>query len=134
MVYVYDGSSENDPLLGAFSGNIIPNPIGSARGLHLKNNSFDLFALPGVPSEMKAMMNEYVLPWIQEKSNITYNAKLLRTTGIMESAIYEKLESFINDHQKIEVAFLPKLTGVDIRISSSSKNSNTSFMNTNKHA
>ena len=110
-------------------GNIIPNPIGSARGLHLKNNSFYLFALPGVPSEMKAMMNEYVLPWIQEKSNITYNVKLLRTTGIMESALYEKLESFINDHQKIEVAFLPKLTGVDIRISSNSKNSNTSFIN-----
>jgi nicotinamide-nucleotide amidase len=110
-------------------GNIIPNPIGSARGLHLKNNSFDLFALPGVPSEMKAMMNEYVLPWIQEKSNITYNVKLLRTTGIMESALYEKLESFINDHQKIEVAFLPKLTGVDIRISSNSKNINTSFVN-----
>jgi len=110
-------------------GNIIPNPIGSARGLHLKNNSFDLFALPGVPSEMKAMMNEYVLPWIQEKSNITYNVKLLRTTGIMESALYEKLESFINDHQKIEVAFLPKLTGVDIRISSNSKNINTSFIN-----
>ena len=110
-------------------GNIIPNPVGSARGLHLNNTSFVLFALPGVPSEMKGMMNEYVLPWIQEKSNNTYNVKLLRTTGIMEAALFEKLESFINDHQKIEVAFLPKFTGVDIRISSNSKNSNSSFIN-----
>ena len=35
---------------------IIPNLIGSARGLHFKNNNYQLFAMPGVPSEMKQMM------------------------------------------------------------------------------
>ena len=40
------------------NGNVIPNPIGSARGLHFKNSEYQLFALPGVPAEMRAMMNE----------------------------------------------------------------------------
>ena len=42
------------------NGKVIQNPLGSARGLHLNNDVFDLFALPGVPSEMKTMMEEYV--------------------------------------------------------------------------
>ena len=37
-------------------GEVIPNPAGSARGLHFTHNHYDCFAMPGVPSEMKAMM------------------------------------------------------------------------------
>ena len=56
------------------NGKVIQNPLGSARGLHLNNDVFDLFALPGVPSEMKMMMKEYVLPWIKSKSDISLDA------------------------------------------------------------
>ena len=72
------------------NGNIITNPIGSARGFQFENSEYHLFALPGVPSEMKAMMNESVLPWISSKSNNSSESILLRTTGIMESALFEK--------------------------------------------
>ena len=110
------------------NGNVIQNPLGSARGLHLNNDVFDLFALPGVPSEMKMMMEEYVLPWIKSKSDISNDINLLRTTGVMESALYEKLDPFIKEHKDVEVAFLPKFTGVDIRISSNIKKNNNSFI------
>ena len=39
----------------------IDNLIGTARGVHFKNKKFNLFALPGVPSEMKMMMENYVI-------------------------------------------------------------------------
>ena len=111
------------------NGNVIPNPIGSARGLHFKNSEYQLFALPGVPAEMRAMMNESVLPWIGSKSNDFYEIKLLRTTGIMESALFEKIEPLVNKYKDIELAFLPRFTGVDLRISSNKKNVIKSFIN-----
>ena len=49
-------------------GEVIPNPIGSARGLHLFNKSYHLFAMPGVPAEMKSMMTDTILPWIKSRS------------------------------------------------------------------
>ena len=66
-------------------GNMIPNKVGSARGLHYakEHASFfkaiksmvkktpketNFYALPGVPKEMKSMFSNYVLPEI-EKTN-----------------------------------------------------------------
>ena len=111
------------------NGNIITNPIGSARGFQFENSEYHLFALPGVPSEMKAMMNESVLPWISSKSNNSSENILLRTTGIMESALFEKIEFLVNEYKDIELAFLPRFTGVDLRISSNKKNKIKSFIN-----
>ena len=63
----------------------IDNSIGTARGVHFKNKKFNLFA-PGVPSEMKVMMNSYILPFIYKDQTKTHY-KLLRTTGITESSL-----------------------------------------------
>jgi nicotinamide-nucleotide amidase len=102
-------------------GEVIPNPVGSARGLHFTNDHYDCFAMPGVPSEMKAMMLATILPWIASKSEVKHHITIMRTTGIMESALYEKIDAIINDYPKVNVAFLPRFTGVDLRISSTNE-------------
>tara|TARA_B110001454_G_scaffold10393_1_gene9779 strand:+ start:2103 stop:3323 length:1221 start_codon:yes stop_codon:yes gene_type:complete len=102
-------------------GEVIPNPVGSARGLHFTHNHYDCFAMPGVPSEMKAMMLATILPWIASKSEVKHHIKIMRTTGIMESVLYEKIDAIINDYPKVNVAFLPRFTGVDLRISSTNE-------------
>ncbi|MBC8346695.1 MAG: CinA family nicotinamide mononucleotide deamidase-related protein [Candidatus Marinimicrobia bacterium] len=99
-------------------GETIPNPVGSARGLHFTNNHYDCFAMPGVPAEMKAMMSGTILPWVASKSKVKHHISVMRTTGIMESALYEKIDSIIKNYPKVQVAFLPRFTGVDLRISS----------------
>ena len=109
-------------------GKIIPNPIGSARGLHFKNNNFQLFSMPGVPSEMKAMMNDYILPIISEMSQTENYVKLIRTTGIMESALYEIIEPYLKNNNDVNVAFLPRFTGVDLRISSNKNEALVEFL------
>ena len=109
-------------------GKIIPNPIGSARGLHFKNNNFQLFSMPGVPSEMKAMMNDYILPIISEMSQTENYVKLIRTTGIMESALYEIMEPYLKNNNDVNVAFLPRFTGVDLRISSNKNEALVEFL------
>ena len=103
-------------------GEVIPNPIGSARGLHLSNKSYHLFAMPGVPAEMKSMMTNTILPWIESRSKSKIHVTVMRTTGIMESVLYEKVQGVLDDYPQINVAFLPRFTGVDIRLTTSDKN------------
>ena len=103
-------------------GEVIPNPIGSARGLHLSNKSYHLFAMPGVPAEMKSMMTNTILPWIESRSKSKIHVTVMRTTGIMESVLYEKVQGILDDYPQINVAFLPRFTGVDIRLTTSDKN------------
>jgi len=103
-------------------GEVIPNPIGSARGLHLSNKSYHLFAMPGVPAEMKFMMTNTILPWIESRSKSKIHVTVMRTTGIMESVLYEKVQGVLDDYPQINVAFLPRFTGVDIRLTTSDKN------------
>jgi len=103
-------------------GEVIPNLIGSARGLHLSNKSYHLFAMPGVPAEMKSMMTDTILPWIESRSKSKIHVTVMRTTGIMESVLYEKVQGILDDYPQINVAFLPRFTGVDIRLTTSDKN------------
>ena len=103
-------------------GEVIPNPIGSARGLHLSNKSYHLFAMPGVPAEMKSMMTNTILPWIESRSKSKIHVTVMRTTGIMESVLYEKVQAILDNYPQISVAFLPRFTGVDIRLTTSDKN------------
>jgi len=97
-------------------GNIINNPAGSARGLNFKNENYSLFSLPGVPSEMKNMMKTSVLPWIKKQSDQEVFVEILRTAGIMESVLYEKMIHILHDYEDLEVAFLPSFKGLDIRV------------------
>ena len=45
-------------------GEVIPNLNGSARGLKFKKNNTIIYALPGVPNEMKYMISNQILPQI----------------------------------------------------------------------
>ena len=104
------------------NGKIIPNPMGSARGLHYCVNGQTIIALPGVPREMKEMMTATILPWIKSQSSQRLIVKTIRTTGIMESGLAEKMGDIVNSIDKnIKIAFLPQFTGVDIRVSGTDK-------------
>ena len=119
-------------------GIMIPNLVGTARGLHytkkhqsvLKSvkglikgskNKVNFFALPGVPKEMKSMFTNYVLPEIEKSLKNKVVCKSIRTTGVPESILQEKITDIINaNYEKCDIAFLPhRMLGVDIRLTSS---------------
>ena len=102
-------------------GEIIPNNLGTARGLSYNHKNARIIAMPGVPKEMKSMMNESVLPLIQRFSKISINYKILRTTGISESKLFNMLEEAIGKFVDVNIAFLPSFLGVDLRISGHNK-------------
>ena len=41
-------------------------------------------------------MLDPILPWIASKSDVKHHIRIMRTTGIMESALYEKIDAIIN--------------------------------------
>ncbi|MFQ6616818.1 MAG: molybdopterin-binding protein, partial [Fidelibacterota bacterium] len=99
-------------------GEIIPNPRGSALGLTYESDGKRFYLLPGVPLEMKTMMEETVLPELKELVSSPTKVTTLRTTGIPESAVMDRVSDLLASSE-VSVAFIPGFTGVDIRLSSS---------------
>lgn len=95
----------------------LANLWGVAPGIFLEDKEFLFFALPGVPVEMKWMMENEVLPILRIKKPQHFILhRKFRTTGISESAIYEKIEQLIDPTGEVKVAFLPEHLGVNIRL------------------
>lgn len=108
------------------NGEILENNVGSARGLYYYKNKVKYFALPGVPVEMKAMMENAVIPLIIEDNRSKIFLKTVRTIGLGESAIAEKMDELNSDD--IKISFLPQLGKVDIRLSANKENKLNSFL------
>lgn len=97
---------------------IIHNPLGTAPGLYLTQNNRLYFFMPGVPQEMKQMIAPTILDHIQGSFKLPLmTTHILRTTGIAESRLFEKLEPILLRYSDINPSFLPKITGVDIKLS-----------------
>ena len=109
--------SNRNQALVPMDGDVVPNPVGSARGSKLQVNDTILISLPGVPAEMKAMMTDSVIPMIQENELNPKCIRTLRTTGIPESALIEKIAPVIEKDHACDIGYYPSLFGVDIRIS-----------------
>lgn len=96
------------------------NKSGSAPGMWMEKNNTIFISLPGVPYEMKALMNNEVLPRISQKFTRPYILhRTLLTYGLGESIIADRIkrwESALPD--SIKLAYLPNLGRVRLRLSS----------------
>ena len=95
---------------------VLPNPVGSAPGLQLQHEASTLFVLPGVPSEMEAMARGSIVPWIQARAARGVSYFTMRTHGIWESVLAEKLADLPAALPGYAVAYLPGGGGVDVRL------------------
>ena len=96
----------------------IRNSRGTAPGYWIEKNGKIFVSMPGVPYEMKSMMESCVLPKIEErlerKSFILINNLL--ATGIPESMLFDRLGNVDELLQGGKMAFLPNQFGVKMRI------------------
>ena len=96
---------------------LFPNPIGSAVGILMEQNGRRLIAMPGVPSEMMAIMTESVVPFLRQiNPNFHVLYKKIQTFGTFESYISGMLNEAKFDHRDCELAYLPSLKGVILRL------------------
>ena len=100
------------------------NKKGSAPGLWLKKNNTIFIFLPGVPFEMKALINDDIIPKLKNEFNLPIILhKTLLTYGLGESSIAEKIQDWENNlPSEISLAYLPSLGRVKLRLSTTGYN------------
>ena len=95
------------------------NYYGSAPGMWIENKGKVFISLPGVPFEMKALMENEVLPKLRETFKFPFILhRTLLTYGLGESSLAERLEAWENAlPNNIKLAYLPNFGKVRLRLS-----------------
>ena len=99
---------------------VLPNPRGTAPGLWVEDSEGrTAILLPGVPREMRGLLVEEVLPRLVQRGGATtrvVRSRVVRTTGVPESALAERIGSIEESISPLTLAFLPSRFGVDLRV------------------
>lgn len=105
---------------------VLPNKRGTAPGMWFENENHVLISMPGVPQEMKAMMEESVIPKLKEKFKTPFILhKTILTQAIGESMLAEMIEDWENGlAPDMSLAYLPSAGQVRLRISTTGENKN----------
>ncbi len=95
---------------------IIPNPVGLAPGLLLAGPGGTwVCALPGVPEELRAQMEQFVLPLVERRLGGARGWEIVfRTAGVPETVLAEMIGT--RHPEGHDVAYLPNWGGVDLRL------------------
>jgi nicotinamide-nucleotide amidase len=99
---------------------VIRNQLGTAPGLWIERDNKIYVMMPGVPYEMQGMMDSTVIPKLKERTGDGQKIilkKMILTTGIPESTLYERLGNIDELLQGAKLAFLPNQFGVKLRLS-----------------
>ena len=99
---------------------ILPNPRGTASGMWFEKEDVIYISLPGVPYEMKGIMQEHVFSKLLSKiggKKVVLN-KTIRTHGMGESFLAEIIKSWEEylDDNNIKLAYLPSPGIVKLRL------------------
>jgi len=100
----------------------ITNPVGTAPCFVFETNRNAVISLPGVPNEMKHILHESVLPYLQNRFELDeiIKVRLLHCSGLGEGTIDEKIGDL--EELKNPTVGLAAHTGVvDIRIAAKAK-------------
>lgn len=99
---------------------VLPNRHGSAPGIWLEDAAGRWVAmLPGVPREMRGMLADTLLPRLQGRlagAAQVVRSRTVRTVGIAESALADRLGALARTVEGLPLAYLPGAEGVDLRV------------------
>ncbi|HEY3279044.1 MAG TPA: competence/damage-inducible protein A [Gemmatimonadales bacterium] len=98
---------------------VLPNPRGTAPGLWLEDARGRVAVLlPGVPSEMRGLLVEEVLPRVVQRAGggRVVLSRTLRTTGVPESALAERIGAIEEEVAPLTLGYIPSVDGVDLRV------------------
>ena len=98
---------------------ILTNHSGSAPGMLFKTGKGIVVSMPGVPYEMKDLMNKEVIPYLKKNFQLPHRInKTFLTVGVAESILSDRLENFEAQLPKnFSLAYLPSPSRVRLRLS-----------------
>ena len=111
-----------DQALVPSKAQVLMNINGSAPGMWLERNNKVFISLPGVPYEMKALIDNEVIPKLRKTYKFPFIIhKTLLTYGIGESNLAARIEDWENNLPNfVKLAYLPSLGRVRLRLSAKS--------------
>jgi len=105
---------------------VLFNENGTAPGMWFEKDNTIFVSMPGVPFEMKTIMQNGVIPKIKEKFKLSaiYHRTLL-TKGFFESVLSEKLIDFESQlNKRVKLAYLPSPETIRLRLTIRGENYN----------
>lgn len=102
---------------------VLKNEVGTAPGMLFEKNGKIFISMPGVPYEMKFIMQQHVLPLLKTKFELPYiGHRTLLTAGVGESFLAERIKGFEkNLPAAIKLAYLPNHGMVRLRLTAQGK-------------
>ncbi len=96
---------------------VLANRWGTAPGLWMSGPPGEVVMLPGVPLEMRNLITHEVLPRLAGRVHRrVIRSLVVRTTGLPESVVADRVEPVESSLEPLTLAFLPSLLGVDLRL------------------
>jgi nicotinamide-nucleotide amidase len=76
---------------------LVPNPVGTAPCFIVETETSIILSLPGVPREMKYLMEKQILPYLRQKMGLPaiIKARVLHTAGMGESMVDEHVKDLM---------------------------------------
>ncbi len=98
---------------------VLENPHGTAPGfVALRADGKFVACMPGVPREMKPMLDERLIPWLVERYRLrtAIYTRTLHTVGIGESDLDARVEPLFRSLENPKIAMLAHEFKVDVKI------------------
>ncbi len=101
---------------------VLPNPNGSAVGMSLEIEDKFFVVLPGPPRELKPMFENFVLPRLRETAGeIFVKRKILRVSGMGESAVDELIAPIYKDYKNVNTSILFNRSEIELHLTAQTK-------------
>lgn len=103
---------------------LIDNARGTAPGMWIEKDGKIIISMPGVPSEMKAIVTNGVLIKIRDKVPGQYiEHYIIHTAGTGETALAEMIEDIVDGFPpQLSMAYLPGIASVKLRVTGRGNN------------
>ena len=93
--------------------------VAETSDFHFKIDQCAFFFLPGVPAEMRQMLQEQVIPWIMKLPETTKDVRLIKTFstfGLTESAMRDRVDDFYQLFPQIKLSFRRNFPGIQLNL------------------
>ncbi|SDQ10476.1 nicotinamide-nucleotide amidase [Chryseobacterium soldanellicola] len=108
---------------------VFQNHFGTAPCMMMEQDGKLCFSLPGVPYEVKPLIKNQIIPYLQEKFSLNYiTSRIVSVVGIPESILADMIENWeLALPENLALSYLPVGTRVKLRLTATGENE--SFLN-----
>ena len=95
---------------------ILDNAVGTAPGFAIQLSEARLFFVPGVPREMKYLFGASIAPAIADLAERTTHQIHLRSFGLTESGVAERLRDLESEHEGLTLGFRAHFPEIEVKV------------------